>query len=143
MFNMNSPVKQPATQPKQSRQRVLLRVLIGALTVYLCLAAWRPEWSQANIVALVAFSMMLVAIAFLTLSVRAGESVDGHRGLPRSFWVLFASFAGAFGLAMLLAILGLPWLGYAGFAMFLGEWAWWVIPLLAAGLYPSMKSHLR
>lgn len=145
---MNGPVKphapQPhASQPQAPRQLVLLRILIGALTVYVCLAAWRPEWSAANIVALVAFSVMLVAIAFLTLGVRSGESVDGHRGLPRSFWVLFASFTGAFGLAMLLAILGLPWLGYAGFAMFLGEWAWWVIPLLAAGLYPSMKSHLR
>jgi NADH-quinone oxidoreductase subunit G len=38
---------------------------------------------------------------------------------------------------------GLPWLGYAGFALLLGEWAWWVIPVLAAGLYPTMKSHLR
>ena len=49
---------------------------------------------------------MLVVIAFLTLGVRNGESVDGHRGLPRSFWVVFASLTGAFGLAMLLAIVG-------------------------------------
>ncbi|HTL00398.1 MAG TPA: hypothetical protein VL379_20330 [Pseudomonadales bacterium] len=130
-------------QPMPARQVVLLRILVFALTVFLCLAAWRPEWSQTNIVSLVAFSVMLVVIAFLTLAVRNGGSLDGHRGLPRSFWVVFASLTGAFGLAMLLAILGLPWLGYAGFALLLGEWAWWVIPMLAAGLYPTMKNHLR
>ena len=126
-----------------TRQVLLLRILVGALAAFLALAAWRPEWSQANIIALVVFSVMLVVIAFLTLVVRNGDSVDGHRGLPRSFWVVFASLTGAFGLAMLLAILGLPWLGYAGFALMLGEWAWWVIPMLAAGLYPAMKTHLR
>jgi hypothetical protein len=89
-----------------ARQVVLLRILVFALTVFLCLAAWRPEWSQTNIVSLVAFSVMLVVIAFLTLAVRNGGSLDGHRGLPRSFWVVFASLTGAFGLAMLLAILG-------------------------------------
>ncbi len=126
-----------------TRQVVLIRILVVALAVFLALATWRPEWSQANIVALVIFSIMLVVFAFLSLAVRIGESVDGHRGLPRSFWVVFASLIGAFGLAMLLAILGLPWLGYAGFALMLGEWAWWVIPILAAGLYPTMQSHLR
>jgi hypothetical protein len=126
-----------------ARQIVLLRIFVIALTVFLCLAAWRPEWSQTSIVALVAFSATNVVIALLTLRVRNGESVDGHRGLPRSFWVVFASCTGGFGLAMLLAILGLPWLGYAGFALLLGEWAWWVIPLLAAGLYPTMNNHLR
>jgi hypothetical protein len=126
-----------------TRQVVLLRILVVALAMFLGLAAWRPEWSQPNIVALVAFSVLLVVFALLTLVVQNGESVDGHRGLPRSFWVVFASLTGAFGLAMLLATLGLPWLGYAGFALMLGEWAWWVIPMLAAGLYPTMKSHLR
>ena len=115
-----------------------------ALTVFSCLAAWRPEWSAANIVSLVAFSVMLVVIAFLTLGVRSGDcrSTAIADCRVRSGFV-FASFTGAFGLAMLLAILGLPWLGYTRFAMLLGEWAWWVIPLLAAGLYPRMKSHLR
>ncbi len=126
-----------------TRQVLLIRILVVALAMFLGLAAWRPEWSQPNIVALVAFSVLLVVFALLTLAVHNGESVDGHRGLPRSFWVVFASFTGAFGLAMLLATLGLPWLGYAGFALMLGEWAWWVIPMLAAGLYPTMRSHLR
>ena len=89
---------------------MLLRILLVALTIFLCLAAWRPEWSQANILSLVAFSVMLVVIAFLTLGVRNGESVDGHRGLPRSFWVVFASLTGACDTAGALQIVGLPWL---------------------------------
>ncbi len=126
-----------------ARQRALLRVLTIALVIFGCLALWRPAWSAPNVIALVIFSVMLVVIAFLTLIVRGNLSVDGHRGLPRPFWVVFASFTGAFGLAMLLAILGLPWLGYTSFALLLGEWAWWVIPLFAVGLYPMTNDHLR
>ena len=126
-----------------TRQVALLRILAIMLTLFVCLALWSPEWSSANIVSLVAFSILLVVIGFLTLVVRGDLSQNGHRGLPRPFWVVFASFTGAFGLAMLLAIVGLPWLGYTSFALLLGEWAWWVIPLLAVGLYPMTDSRLR
>jgi len=126
-----------------ARQALLLRILAIVLALFIGLALWSPEWSTINVVSLVAFSMLLVVIGFLTLVVRGDLAVDGHRGLPRPFWVLFASFTGAFGLAMLLAILGLPWLGYTSFALLLGEWAWWVIPLFAVGLYPMANNHLR
>jgi hypothetical protein len=126
-----------------ARQALLLRILAIVLALFIGLALWSPEWSTINVVSLVAFSMLLVVIGFLTLVVRGDLTVDGHRGLPRPFWVLFASFTGAFGLAMLLAILGLPWLGYTSFALLLGEWAWWVIPLFAVGLYPMANNHLR
>jgi hypothetical protein len=126
-----------------ARQIVLLRILALTLALFVGLALWRPEWSAPNIVSLVVFSIFLVVIGFLTLVVHGDLSVDGHRGLPRPFWVIFASFTGAFGLAMLLALLGLPWLGYTSFALLLGEWAWWVIPLLAVGLYPMANDHLR
>jgi len=126
-----------------TRQVLLLRILATLLAVFVCLALWSPEWSSTNIVSLVVFSILLVVLGFLTLVVHGDLSVDGHRGLPRPFWVVYASFTGAFGLAMLLAILGLPWLGYTSFALLLGEWAWWVIPLLAVGLYPMTNSRLR
>jgi hypothetical protein len=125
------------------RQRLLLRILGFVFAVFVGLALWSDEWASPNPISLVAFSLLLVVLGFLTLIVHGDLSVDGHRGLPRPFWVVFASFTGAFGLAMLLAILGLPWLGYAGFALLLGEWAWWVIPLLAVGLYPMTNSRLR
>jgi hypothetical protein len=125
------------------RQRLLLRILASALIVFVSLAWWRPEWASADVVWLVAFSILLVVIGFLTLVVRGDLAVEGHRGMPRPFWVVFASFTGAFGLAMLLAIIGLPWLGYTSFALLLGKWAWWVLPLFALGLYPMTNAHLR
>ncbi len=126
-----------------ARQRLLLRLLIIVLAAYGGLALWRAEWASPDIISLVVFSVLLVVIGFLTLVVRGDLATDGHRGLPRPFWVVFACFTGAFGLAMLLAILGLPWLGYTSFALLLGEWAWWVIPLFAVGLYPMTNSRLR
>lgn len=126
-----------------ARQALLLKILAVMLAVFVCLALWNPAWSSSEVISLVAFSILLVVIGFLTLVVRGDLSVDGHRGLPRPFWVVIASLVGAFGLAMLLAIIGLPWLGYTSFALLLGEWAWWVIPLFAVGLYPMTNSRLR
>jgi len=125
------------------RQVLLLRILLGTLGVFFALALWRPEWSSPNVLALVGFSVMLVLIGHLTLGIRDGQAVDGLRGLPRSFWVVFASLTGAFGFAMLVAIVAMPWVGYRGFALLLGKWSWWVLPLIAVGLYPMVKTHLR
>jgi hypothetical protein len=125
------------------RHVLLLRILLAVLAVFFALAAWGREWTSFNVVALVALSLMWVFIGHVAFVVRDDRGVDGLRGLPRSFWVLFASFAAAFGTAILVATLGLPWLGYSGFTLLLGEWAWWVLPMLAAGLYPIVKTHLR
>ena len=125
------------------RHVLLLRILLGVLAVFFALAAWRREWTSLNVIALVALSLMWVFIGHLAFGMREDRAVDGLRGLPRTIWVLFASFAAAFGAAMLIATLGLPWLGYAGFTLLLGEWAWWVLPMIAVGLYPIVKAHLR
>ena len=125
------------------RHVLLLRVLLALLAVFFALAAWGREWTAINVVALVALSLVWVFIAHVALVVRDDRGVDGLRGLPRTFWVLFASFAAAFGAAMLVATIALPWLGYLGFTLLLGEWAWWVLPLLTAGLYPIVRTHLR
>ncbi|HTO56540.1 MAG TPA: hypothetical protein VMJ74_02040 [Pseudomonadales bacterium] len=125
------------------RHVLLLRILLALLALFFALAAWRREWTAVNVVALVVLSLLWVFIGHVAFIARDDRGVDGLRGLPRSFWVLFASFTAAFGAAMLIATLGLPWLGYAGFTLLLGEWAWWALPLLAAGMYPLVKAHLR
>ena len=125
------------------RHVLLLRILLGVLAVFFALAAWGREWPAFNVIALVALSLMWVFIGHVAFVARDDRGVDGLRGLPRTFWVLFASFAAAFGTAMLIATLGLPWLGYSGFTLLLGEWAWWVLPMIAAGFYPIVRTHLR
>jgi membrane-bound metal-dependent hydrolase YbcI (DUF457 family) len=89
------------------------------------------------------FSVLFFLITFISLLSRGNKPVEGHRGLPRSLWVLFASFATAFALAMLGSVLALPWLGYKGFDLLLGgEGNWWIVPALAAIAYPYVSRRL-
>lgn len=125
------------------RQIVLLSIAAVGLSVFVISGMLSPYCSIGDALAMTAFSAVFLFIMFLALLSRGKEPVDGHRGLPRFFWVLFASFASAFALAMFGAILALPWVGYRGFEFVLGaEGGWFVLPVLAAIAYPFVNRRL-
>jgi len=125
------------------RQIALLIIAAVGLSALVMSGIFSPYWSIGDVLAMAAFSVVFLFIMFLTLLSRGKEPVDGHRGLPRSFWVLFASFASAFAFAMFGAVLVLPWVGFRGFDFLLGaECSWFVLPVLAAIAYPFVKRKL-
>ena len=125
-----------------TRQLILLSTMAIAFLAFVIFAAASPYWSVADVVGLAVFGLFFLLLAFVLLAVRGQDPVEGHRGFPRSYWVVFASLAGAFALAMLLSVLAMPWVGYRGFAVLLGGEHWWVLPVLAAVLYPFISRHL-
>jgi len=124
------------------RQLALLAVLALAFAIFVAFTASSEYWSLTDVLALAAFGVVFVIIAFILLATRGHEPVDGHRGLPRSFWVVFAWFGVAFASAMLMAVLAMPWVGFRGFQVLLGPDQWWVLPLLAAVAYPFVRKRL-
>ncbi len=124
------------------RQIALLAVLGTAFVVFVALAAKSEYWSVGDVLGLAGFGIVFVVVAFMTLVARGQQPVEGHRGMPRSFWVVFASFAAAFAIAMLLAVLAVPWVGYKGFEVLLGPDYWWVLPVLAAVAFPFVRRRL-
>ena len=126
------------------RQRILLAVVAVGLVAMVVSGSSSPNSSIGDVVFASFFSIIFFFIAFLTLKSRGEESAEGHRGLPRSVWVLFASFAAAFALAMLGAVLSMPWFGYRGFDLLLGgESGWFILPILAAIAFPIVNRRLR
>lgn len=125
------------------RQIALLVIAAAGLSALVMSGLFSPYWSIGDVLAMAAFSVVFLFIMFLALLSRGKEPVDGHRGLPRSFWVLFASLASALVLAMFGAILALPWVGFRSFEFVLGaEGGWFVLPVLAAIAYPFVKRRL-
>jgi len=125
-----------------TRQLAILGLLALAFLGFVLFAATSPYWSTSDVIALAVFGVFFVLLAFFQLAVRGQQPVEGHRGLPRSFWVVFASFAAAFASAMLLGVLAMPFFGYQGFEFFLGQQSWWVLCILAALLYPFVRRRL-
>ena len=125
------------------RQRVLLVILVVGLAAMVVSGSLSPNSSFGDVAFAAIFSVFFFFIVFLTLKSRGNETAEGHRGLPRWLWVLFASYAAAFALAMFGAVLSLPWLGYRGFDFFLGgESNEWVLLVLAAIVYPFVNRRL-
>ncbi len=124
------------------RQLLLLMTLVAGLISFVGFAASDPYWSKSDVLGLSLFSIFFVALAFVVLVRRGQEPVEGHRGLPRSYWVVFASFSGAFVIALLLSVLAMPLVGFKGFEYLLGPDSWWVMLVLAAILYPFVQRRL-
>src|SRR5205085_3450891 len=100
-----------------------------------------PFWSKRDVAGLIVFAVFFVGLVFVTLVRRGSEPVEGHRDLPRSYWVVFASFAAAFALLMLVAVLCLPFLGFEAFTL-LGPERWWLYLVTAAVLFPFVRERL-
>jgi hypothetical protein len=125
-----------------SRQIALVFAVAIAFLVFVLFAVSSPYWSSADVVILAVFGLFFTGLVFVMLAVRGNKPVEGHRGLPRSYWVVFASFAAAFALAMLLSIAAMPWFGYGGFDFFFGSGSWWVLLVLAAVAFPFVRRRL-
>ena len=125
-----------------SRQIFLVIAVALAFFVFVLSGASNANSSVADIIAVSAFGLFFTGLVFVMLAARGNKPVEGHRGLPRLYWVVFASFATAFAVAMLLSIAALPWFGYGGFDFFFGSDAWWVLLALAAVAFPFVRRHL-
>ncbi len=125
-----------------TRQIALVLAVALAFLVFVLFAASSPYWSSTDVVVLAVFGIFFTCLVFVLLAVRGNNPVEGHRGLPRSYWVLFASFAAAFAMAMLLSIAAMPWFGYGGFNFFFGPGSWWVLLVLAAVAFPFVRRRV-
>jgi hypothetical protein len=125
-----------------TRQVTLIFTVALAFLLFILFAATSPYWSTGDVVGLSIFGLFFTALVFVLLAVRGNQQVEGHRGLPRSYWVVFASFGAAFALAMLLSIVVMPWVGYEGFDFFFGPNSWWALLVLAAIAFPFVRRHL-
>ena len=124
------------------RQLAILAVLSLAFIGFVVSAALSEFWSVGDVLGLAAFGIIFVALAFVQIVVRGQQPVEGHHGMPRAFWLVFASFAVAFALELLLGVLAMPWFGYKSFELLLGTKYWWVLPLLAAVAFPFVRRRL-
>ena len=123
-----------------ARHRILIGAVVVAFLAYVGFGVISPDWSFADVVAAAVFSLFFVLIVFLALSSKVSDPVDGYRGFPRSVWVLFASVGAAFAL-VLLAVAIAPWLGFEESGPLHDRW--WVLPVLAAVMYPLVNRKLR
>jgi hypothetical protein len=117
----------------------VVAVAVAWLAFIFVASSW-PNSSMIDIVALTAIGLFFTGLVFVMLISRGSKPVDGHRGLPRSFWVLFASFGVAWAPAMLLSIAAMPWVGTRGFDFFFDSW--WAFAALAAIAFPFVRRRL-
>ena len=103
------------------RHLVLLLSLVAAFAGFIAFAALDSNWSVGDVLGLCVFAAFFVLLVLLLLrNPRLKSCGRLSRFAPIKFWVVFASFAAAFALSMLLSVLAMPWLGFAGFEYLLG-----------------------
>lgn len=124
------------------RQLALLALLALGFVVFVAFAAASEYWSLGDVLALAGFGVFFVILAIVLFSTRGQAPVAGHRGMPRGFWVLFASFAVGFALCMLFGVLALPFVGFRGFDLLFGSEYRWVVFVFAALAYPFVRKRL-
>ncbi len=124
------------------RQIALVIAVALAFALFVAFAAISADWAAGDVLVLAVFGVFFTCLVFVLLALRGNKPVEGHRGLPRSFWVVFASFAAGFALAMLLSIAAMPWVGFRGFDFFFGPGSWWALVALAAVAFPFVRRRL-
>jgi hypothetical protein len=124
------------------RHLVLLATTALAFAAFIAWAVLDSSSSKADVAILVAFAFLFLGIVFVSLLRRGAEPVEGHRGLPRAFWVVFASFGSAFAILLLSATVAMPFFGFRGFDALLGAERWWVLVVVAVAVYPFVRKHL-
>jgi hypothetical protein len=123
---------------------VLVIVLAAAFLAFISFGVATSDTSPAVLAVMAVFGLVLVLVAFVALTAKRKQPpVAGRLSLPRIIWVLFASYAAAIGLAMLLAVLALPWAGVQGFEYFLGPEHSWALLVLGVVLVPFVQRRLR
>ena len=121
---------------------ILLLVLIAAMVGFVLFVRDRPEFSPEDTKSIVVFGVFFVSIAVVSFVSFGKQSAEGFFFLPRSVWVVFASLAAAFAVLLLLSLLVLPWLGFAGFEFMFRNGAW-LVPVAAAALFPLVRKRLQ
>ncbi len=126
----------------KQRGLILLLVLIGAVIGFALFVHARPEFSAGDTKFIIGFGVFFVSIAVVSFVGFGKQSAEGFFFQPRSVWVVFASFAAAFAMLMLLSLLVLPWLGFSGLEFVFGNGAW-LVPVVAAVLFPFVRRRLQ
>lgn len=137
---MNFYVEPRTNMPR--RHIAILSVLTLAFAAFVVHAVSDPNWSPGDVLRLLGFSLFFVVLVALLLITRGSRPVEGQNGLPRGYWVVFASLVVAFVCAMLLSVLVMPWLGVRGFEFVFAPENWWVLPVLAAVAFPFVRRRL-
>jgi len=122
---------------------VLVSSLAVAFLAFIVFGATSLRMSPGDIAMIVGFGVVLVLVAYVALtSKRARQPVAGRYGLPRIIWVIFASYAAGLALAMLLALLAMPWAGFKGVEYFFGPEHMWAVLVLGAISFPFVRRRL-
>ena len=123
---------------------VLVTILAIAFLAFIVFGFTSFHMSPGDIAMIVGFGVVLVLVAYVALTAkRARQPVAGRYGLPRIVWVIFASYAAGFALAMLLAMLAMPWAGFKGVEYFFGPEHMWAVLVLSAIMFPFVRRRLR
>jgi len=123
--------------------QILLVLLVVAFAGFAFFSGASLGASPLDVAAILVFGIALAAMAYIWLPVSRARSVAGKYGLPRWVWVLFASYAAALALAMLLALAAMPWAGYQGFEFFFGGEHSWALLVLGVLLFPLVRWRLQ
>ena len=122
---------------------VLVAILAAAFLGFIIFGITSFGVSPADIAMMVGFGLVLVLSAYVALTAkRSRQPVSGRYGLPRIIWVIFASYAAAIALAMLTAILAMPWVGFKGVEYFFGPEHMWAVIALGVILFPFVRHRL-
>jgi hypothetical protein len=122
---------------------VLVAILTAAFVGFVIFGVTSFGASPGDVAMMVGFGLVLVLAAYVALTAkRARQPVAGRYGLPRIVWVIFASYAAAIALAMLLAMLVIPWVGLKGVEYFFGPEHTWAVIVLGVILFPFVRRRL-
>ena len=126
------------------RSRQVLPVLL--LVAFIGLATFSAvsfRASPLDVATYVVFGVALATAAYIWLPASGKPIAPSRFRLPRWILVLFASYAAAFGLAMLIAVAAMPWASFRAFDFFFGSGHSWALLVLGVLLFPFIRRRLR
>ena len=124
--------------PKHSN--VLIAILAISFLGFVIFGAVNFHTTLGVIAAVTAFGLAMVFLAYVALARnRNRKPATSRYSALRMVKVVVASYAAAWALAMLLAIVALPWFGSASFDIF---FRWWVLIAFGVTCFPFVQRHL-
>lgn len=126
----------------RSRQ-ILPALLLVAFVGFAIFSVTNLGAAPLDVATFVVFGVLLAAVAYIWLPATGARSAPSRFKVPRWVLVLVASYAAAFGLAMLFALAAMPWVGFRGFELLFGGQSSWVLLLLGVLLFPLVRWRLR
>jgi hypothetical protein len=158
----NFPIDKPAAEPEHSgrhpgcgvylalarkrmlrSRQILPALLLVAFVGFAIFSVTNLGAAPLDVATFIVFGFLLAALAYILLPASGTRSAPSRFKVPRWVLVLVASYAAAFGLAMLLALAALPWVGFRGFEFLFGGASSWVFLLLGVLLFPFVRWRLR